>query len=209
MRLLRGLNYHVSGFMPKAQLLRLLRFTVDSDDQQYDPRKPPWKIGAVTIVRSMIHLFLYVYSPVTRAMMKAWLCRALDGQTQHLKDDLAYTCWEGDHRVVLVLSLLLWVPFAVLIPLGSAYFIRKSRTAALFEADGTPRDTFDDESEWLNLVTEVFHTHATTVASTETALDKTEATKRSSASSNADSEVGLSAKMEHLRRLRPGLALHQ
>ena len=33
MRLLRGLNYHVSGFMPKAQLLRLLRFTVDSDDQ--------------------------------------------------------------------------------------------------------------------------------------------------------------------------------
>jgi hypothetical protein len=44
MRLLRMASYEVSGFMPKAQLLRLLRFTVDSDDVQYDPRPPPLQI---------------------------------------------------------------------------------------------------------------------------------------------------------------------
>jgi hypothetical protein len=38
---LRGLNYRVSNFMPKTQLLRLLRFAVDSDDRQHDPRSPP------------------------------------------------------------------------------------------------------------------------------------------------------------------------
>ena len=40
-QVLRGLNYRVSNFMPKTQLLRLLRFAVDSDDRQHDPRSPP------------------------------------------------------------------------------------------------------------------------------------------------------------------------
>ena len=130
------------------------------------------------IIKAYILLFLYLFGPVTRVMMDSWLCRKLDTDVMYLKSDMQYECYQAEHNSSVVLSVLLWIPFALVIPLAAGYVIRRDRHRALFQADGiTPRNTFDDESQWMNLVQEAFHTHVSTQSAHSSFSDTGELSK--------------------------------
>ena len=82
----------------------------------------------------------YFFAPCTRALEVYWLCRNLAGsgvpddplpeyREEYLKDDMGFPCWSGEHLPVLVLSIVLWLAYAISFPLALAWVINKDRKA--------------------------------------------------------------------------------
>jgi hypothetical protein len=139
-RMLRGYGVSTHGTEPRRELLHAVRFHLSCDDTMFDNARMPSRLHAYQIVHAMMHVFVYYFAPVTRALELNWLCREVAGsgdpsdadaayQPSYLKDDMSIACGSGEHDRVKALSICVWVAYALVAPAALATVIARHKAA--------------------------------------------------------------------------------
>ena len=130
----------------------LLRRKVPARLVELDLHVPP-RVDNVHLKRAFLNVFLFLYAPLTRLSIEAFVCRDTCSETADTADcgprlvfDLSVACYEGEHLAVVGMSIGVLASMVLVLPTLILLQVRRTRK----KRDASLKLRGSDVERWFN-----------------------------------------------------------